>query len=191
MLGNFCGIAFPIVKEVEESLRFFTLRSGFILAELKDLLVRLDEQGFDRYMPVSELVAVEFDESSNWSYLNIGELKALLCLVIKDYAQSLDYVESFLSYNEHLQSRRLFYKALKTCLEITLDSDLKIEDYTDALDKMFGKKMLDAVLRSISGECKFYGLEPTNLAFENMHRHRSMINSYKKIQKFRATRAQQ
>jgi len=78
---------------------------------------------------------------------------------------------------------------LNTVLDIALDGDLKIDDYLVNLRKLFGEKRMDAVLGSVDGSVRFYGLTPTSMKLEGLDRHRRLIDSYRKLHDARSKNA--
>ena len=50
---------------------------------------------------------------------------------------------------------------------------------------------MDAVLGSVDGSVRFYGLTPTSMQLDGLERHQRLIDSYKKLHKARAGRARQ
>jgi ribosomal protein S12 methylthiotransferase accessory factor len=46
---------------------------------------------------------------------------------------------------------------------------------------MFGNARMDAVLGSVNGNVRFFGLTPTNMKLEGLDRHHRLIDSYKKL----------
>jgi ribosomal protein S12 methylthiotransferase accessory factor len=95
-------------------------------------------------------------------------------------------VAAFLQYNDNTVERKLFYQAVNAVLEILLDDELKLEDYVVNFRRMFGNERMEAVLGSVDGRVKFYGLTPTNLKLEGLDRHHRLIDSYKKLHIARA-----
>jgi ribosomal protein S12 methylthiotransferase accessory factor len=71
-------------------------------------------------------------------------------------------------------------------LDILLDEELALDDYTVNLRRMFGHDRMDAVLGSVDGRVKFYGLTPTSLKLEGLDRHHRLLDSYKKLHAARA-----
>ena len=90
-------------------------------------------------------------------------------------------VGAFLQYNDNTVERRLFYQAVSAVLEILLDSELKLDDYIVNFRRMFGDQRMDAVLGSVDGSVKFYGLTPTSSKLEGLDRHHRLIDSYRKL----------
>jgi ribosomal protein S12 methylthiotransferase accessory factor len=52
---------------------------------------------------------------------------------------------------------------------------------------MFGAERMDAVMGSVEGTVRFYGLTPTSMKLEGLDRHHRLIDSYKKLHKARTT----
>jgi ribosomal protein S12 methylthiotransferase accessory factor len=50
---------------------------------------------------------------------------------------------------------------------------------------MFGNERMDAVMGSVEGSVRFYGLTPTSMKLEGLERHHRLIDSYKKLHKAR------
>ncbi|MFY9348013.1 MAG: OsmC domain/YcaO domain-containing protein, partial [Orrella sp.] len=100
--------------------------------------------------------------------------------------QAQDLVSAFLQYNDNTVDRRLFYQAVSAVLEILLDDDLVLDDYTVNLRRMFSDERMGAVLGSIDGTVKFYGLTPISPQLEGLERHQRLLDSYRKLQAARA-----
>jgi ribosomal protein S12 methylthiotransferase accessory factor len=66
-------------------------------------------------------------------------------------------------------------------LEVELDQDLEIENYEHNFRLMFGNARIDAVLGSVNGCVRFFGLMPTSMKLEGLDRHHRLIDSFKKI----------
>lgn len=148
---------------------------------LKKLLKRLKDSDLDDYTEISTLIGVEFDDNTVWGQLTILELKLLICLALQKFEDAKELVETFLQYNDNTVERGLFYQALNVVLEVLLDDDLELEDYDANFRRMFGNERMDAVLGSIDGSVRFYGLTPTSMKLEGLERHQRLIDSYKKL----------
>jgi ribosomal protein S12 methylthiotransferase accessory factor len=154
--------------------------------DLKGLLKRLDESELDDYTDITTLIGIEFDDNTAWGQLTILELKLLIQLALKKYDDTKELVEAFLQYNDNTAERGLFYQALNAALEVQLDSDLDMQDYEVNFRRMFGNERMDAVLGSVDGSVRFYGLTPTSMKLEGLDRHLRLIDSYKKLHEARA-----
>ncbi|QIL89267.1 OsmC domain/YcaO domain-containing protein [Microbulbifer sp. SH-1] len=153
---------------------------------LEDLVERLEESQLDNYEKITTLIGVEFDENTVWGQLTILELKLLVCLALQRYEEAQELVESFLQYNDNTVERGLFYRAVQAVLEIALDDDLELDDYIVNLRRMFGETTMEAVVGSVDGSVRFYGLTPTNMQLEGLDKHLRLIESYKKLHAARA-----
>jgi ribosomal protein S12 methylthiotransferase accessory factor len=148
---------------------------------LEALLERLEESELDDYTDIITLIGIEFDENTDWGQLTILELKLLINLALKHFEAAQELVGSYLQYNENTVERGLFYQALKAVLEVVLDDDLELNDYVVNFRRMFGDPRMDAVMGSVDGSVRFFGLTPTSMKLEGLDRHQRLIDSYKKL----------
>ena len=95
----------------------------------------------------------------------------------------------FLQYNDNTVERGLFYQAVNVVLEVQMDDEMDLDDYEVNLRRMFGDARVDAVIGSVQGSVRFYGLTPTSMKLEGLDRHLRLIDSYKKLHSARATGA--
>ena len=150
-------------------------------ANLRALLERLENNELDEYGDIATLIGIEFDENTPWGQLTVLELKLLINLAIKQFDEAHELVGAFLQYNDNTVERRLFYQALNAVLEILLADDLEIDNFIMNFRRMFGDERMDAVMGSVDGSTRFYGLTPTNLRLEGLDRHHRMIDSFRKL----------
>ena len=71
-------------------------------------------------------------------------------------------------------------------LEVMLDDELELDDYVVNVRRMFGDTRMDAVMGSVEGSVRFYGLTPTSMKLEGLDRHQRLIDSYRKLHGARA-----
>jgi ribosomal protein S12 methylthiotransferase accessory factor len=50
---------------------------------------------------------------------------------------------------------------MNVVLEVLLDDEMELEDYETNFRRMFGNERMDAVIGSVEGTVRFYGLTPT------------------------------
>ena len=153
---------------------------------LAALLDRLSNNELDEYSDIGTLIGVEFDDNSAWGQLTVLELKLLINLAIKQFDEAYELTEAFLQYNDNTVERGLFYQALRVSLYIILNEDLELENYLSNFRRMFGNEQIDAVIGSIEGSLRFFGLAPTNMNLEGLDRHQRLMDSYKKLHKARS-----
>jgi ribosomal protein S12 methylthiotransferase accessory factor len=169
----------------EDILNLHRLDDGQLVA----LLDRLENNELDEYADIATLIGIEFDENTVWGQLTVMELKLLINLALKQLEATHDLVGAFLQYNDNTVERKLFYQALNVVLEVALDDDLDIAHYAHNFRRMFGNERMDAVLGSVNGKIRFYGLTPTNMKLEGLDRHHRLIDSLRKLHVARGTRA--
>ncbi|MDO8180209.1 MAG: OsmC domain/YcaO domain-containing protein [Undibacterium sp.] len=150
-------------------------------AALEALLDRLENNELDDYSDIATLIGIEFDENTVWGQLTVLELKLLINLALEQLEDAQELVQAFLQYNDNTVERGLFYQALNVVLEVMLDEDLELADYEVNFRRMFGNERMDAVLGSVNGSVRFFGLTPTSMKLEGLDRHQRLIDSYKKL----------
>ena len=155
-------------------------------ASLQALLERLENNELDDYSDIATLIGIEFDENTPWGQLTVLELKLLIHLALRQFEAAQELVQAFLQYNDNTVERRLFYQALNVVLEVQLDGDLELADYLVNFRRMFGDPRMDAVLGSVDGSVRFFGLTPTSMKLEGLDRHQRLIDSYNKLHMARA-----
>ena len=169
----------------EDILNLHRLNDAALLA----LLDRLENNELDDYLDIATLIGIEFDENTVWGQLTVLELKLLVHLALKQFEQAHELVGAFLQYNDNTLERQLFYQALNVLLEVELDPDLVLEDYVHNFRRMFGNERMDAVVGSVEGTIRFFGLTPTSMQLEGLDRHQRLMDSYKKLHTARARSA--
>ncbi|NWB84196.1 OsmC domain/YcaO domain-containing protein [Pseudomonas gingeri] len=155
-------------------------------ADLKALVKRLEESELDDYTDITTLIGIEFDDNTAWGQLTILELKLLIYLALKQFDEAKELVETFLQFNDNTVERGLFYQALNVVLEVQMDNELELSDYEVNFRRMFGNPRMDAVIGSVEGRVRFFGLTPTSMKLEGLDRHLRLIDSYKKLHAARA-----
>lgn len=153
---------------------------------LEALVERLEECELDDYTEITTLIGIEFDDNTVWGQLALLELKLLIYIALKQFEEAKDLVEQFLQYNTNTVERGLFYQCMNVVLEVILDEEMELEDYEKNFRRMFGDERMDAVIGSVEGNVRFYGLTPTSMKLEGLDRHLRLIESYKKLHAARA-----
>ncbi|MFN0298484.1 OsmC domain/YcaO domain-containing protein [Acinetobacter albensis] len=155
-------------------------------SRLEALLERLEECDSDDYTEIKTLIGIEFDDNTVWGQLTILELKLQIYLALQQFEEAQDLVGAFLQYNTNTVERGLFYQCLNVVLEVELDDEMDLSDYEANFRRMFGDERMDAVIGSMDGSVRFYGLTPTSMKLEGLDRHLRLIESYKKLHHARA-----
>jgi ribosomal protein S12 methylthiotransferase accessory factor len=156
---------------------------------LANLLARLEESQLDNYTDIRTLIGIEFDENTVWGQLTILELKILINLALGELDEAYELVGEFLQFNDNTVERGLFYQAVHTVIEITLDEEMVLEDFIANLSRMFGDEVMTNVVGSVNSQIKFFGLTKTSMKLEGLDKHLRLIESYKKLHQARETMA--
>ncbi|KFI07488.1 OsmC domain/YcaO domain-containing protein [Massilia sp. BSC265] len=156
---------------------------------LAALLDRLENNELDEYSDIATLIGIEFDENTDWGQLTVLELRLLINLALKRFDEAHELVGAFLQYNDNTVERKLFYQAMDAVLSVVLDEELALDDYVANFRRMFGNPRMDAVIGSVEGSVRFFGLTPTSMQLEGLERHQRLIDSYRKLHKARANAA--
>lgn len=154
--------------------------------QLETLVERLEECELDDYTEIKTLIGIEFDDNTEWGQLTLLELKLLIYLALEQFEEAKDLVEAFLQYNTNTVERGLFYQCMNVVLEVMLDDDMELEEYEANFRRMFGDERMDAVIGTVEGRIRFYGLTETSMKLEGLDRHLRLIDSYKKLHAARA-----
>jgi len=154
--------------------------------QLEALVERLEECELDDYTEIKTLIGIEFDDNTEWGQLTLLELKLLIYLALEQFEEAKDLVEAFLQYNTNTVERGLFYQCMNVVLEVILDDDMELEEYEANFRRMFGDERMDAVIGTVEGHIRFYGLTETSMKLEGLDRHLRLIDSYKKLHAARA-----
>ncbi|MBE7637758.1 OsmC domain/YcaO domain-containing protein [Sneathiella sp. P13V-1] len=153
---------------------------------LNDLLERLEESEEDNYTLISDLIGIVFDENTVWGKLDVGELKIMLHLALGQFEEAKEIIVDFLNFNDNTVERILFYRAMSAVVDIAIEDDLELDDYLPSLTRMYGPKVMEQVVGSVTGEVKFSGLTKTSMKLEGLDKHLRMIESYQKLHSARA-----
>ncbi|WDE95556.1 OsmC domain/YcaO domain-containing protein [Lentisphaera profundi] len=152
---------------------------------LTELVERLEESQLDNYTLISGLIGIEFDENTPWGKLDIGELKILCYLALKQYENANELIFDFINFNDNTTARRLFYQALNAALDVTLDEEEELSDYLSNMSRMYGTENMASVVGSINGDVRFHGLTKTSMKLEGLDKHHRLIESYDKLHQAR------
>jgi len=158
---------------------------------LAALLERLEDSQLDNYTEIITLIGVEFDENTVWGQMTILELKIMLCLALGEQHEALDLVEAFLLYNDNTAERNLFYQAVRAVLEVLLDEELALADFTHNFGRMFGQETIEEVIGFAEGRLRFHGLFETDMQLTGIDKHLRLLESYRKLHRARAAASHQ
>jgi ribosomal protein S12 methylthiotransferase accessory factor len=132
------------------------------------------------------LIGIEFDENTDWGQLTILELKLLINLALQQFEARTRTGGSLPA----IQRKHGRARIVLSGLECGAGSAAGRRPGTGGLlinfRRMFGNPRMDAVLGSVDGSVRFFGLTPTSMKLEGLERHQRLIDSYNKLHTARA-----
>jgi ribosomal protein S12 methylthiotransferase accessory factor len=146
----------------------------------QSILTRLDEGGYNDYQRVAEFIGIAPDPGTTWASLRIGELKAMLCLALKN-DEALDWVNWSIHIDQLDDDATRFYLCLQALLEIEMDTKQKLEDYIDSFKLMFDEQTLTNCHDVITGKENFFGLHSPGLCLDGFTTHKKLLDGYRKL----------
>ena len=152
--------------------------------EYLDLIGQLDDEGFDDFTRVRELLGLATGKDNGWYTLRIGELKAMLALAGGDLDQALIWTEWTMEFNSSIftPERANYYRCLQTLLLLAMEDERDPLQYHHAFVRMYGTEAMDAASAAISGENPFYGLQAVDEELKAFPAHQSLLAAYEKLQ---------
>ena len=146
----------------------------------QSILTRLDEGGYNDYQRVAEFIGIAPDPGTTWASLRIGELKAMLCLALKN-DEALDWVNWSIHIDQLDDDSTRFYLCLQALLEISIDTEQQLEDYIDSFKLMFDENTLTNCHDVITGKENFFGLHSPGLSLDGYVTHNKLLDGYRKL----------
>ena len=146
----------------------------------QSILTRLDEGGYNDYQRVAEFIGVAPDPGTTWASLRIGELKAMLCLALKN-DEAIDWVNWSIHIDQLDDDSTRFYLCLQALLEINMDAQQELEGYIDSFKLMFDEQTLTNCHDVITGKENFFGLHSPGLSLDGFVTHKKLLDGYRKL----------
>lgn len=152
--------------------------------EYLDLISQLDEDGYDDFTRVRELLGLATGKDNGWYTLRIGELKAMLALAGGDLEQALIWTEWTMEFNGSLftPERANYYRCLQTLLLLAMEEERDPKQYQHAFNHMYGSDAVAAASAALRGEAPFYGLQPVDADLKAFPAHQALLQAYEKLQ---------
>lgn len=146
----------------------------------QQLLDDLEEGGYHDQTLVSQFIGLLPDPDTKWATLRIGELKAMLCLALQDEA-AIDWLDWCLSLAID-EKQSLYYRCIKTVLEIKWAEDRDIAQYKQGLIMLYGKEMVRTAIAIVEGKTTFHQLHCPGLTLNGFTAHQRLLEAYEKLQ---------
>lgn len=149
-------------------------------ADWQALLDALDEGSYNDQTLVAQFIGLLPDAESLWAQLRLGEIKAMLCLVLQDEA-ALDWVEWCLTLEDLTEHRLKHYRCVKALLEIKWDDEREYDDYRKGLALLYGEQITQDALAVVEGQKAFEGLIASSLKLNGFKQHLQLLTAYEKL----------
>lgn len=159
-------------------------------AQWQTMLNKLDEAGYNDYQRVAEFIGVAPDPGTVWARLRIGELKAMLCLALQN-DEAIEWVNWCLHTEQLDSDATRFYLCLQALLEIKMDEQRQLDDYTQSLKLLFDEQTLADCMDIITGKVNFFGLHSPGLSLDGFTLHGKLLEGYKKLHQAKQNNWQQ
>lgn len=149
----------------------------------ENYLDELENAQFADEASVCQILGLLPDKGSAWESLTVGELKCAIALCANDFQRALDLARFVVIYNKNNFSldRLRLYQCLIKKLELKLMSNLKEDDYSLALETIYGKDTLSCIENHLSGHAQFFNLESTDLNLKGFITHQHLIKIYQNL----------
>jgi len=144
--------------------------------ECADLLDTLNDLDLQDARPVAALIGLAADEGSLWSDLRVGELKALLALVIGDDEAIREGCEWVRHFEQLDPARRRVYRCIETLMELG-----SVDAHRIALEHLYGADTVASAEAMLQGEQRFFGLKTPGMGLEGCDLHQSLLAAYDKL----------
>lgn len=147
------------------------------MAELEGFAEKLDELGLGDHQLISDVIGILFDTDSAWASLRIGELKALIYLVLQDHHKSYQWCNWCIEFGELPRKRKHFYRVLQTLLGFRIQGEIP-DDYDSILSHLFEKDTVLQAVNVIEGKTTFPGLVFEESWSKVSSSHKELLNLY-------------
>ncbi|MCK9386971.1 MAG: 30S ribosomal protein S12 methylthiotransferase accessory factor YcaO [Sulfuritalea sp.] len=141
-----------------------------------DLLDTLDELDVQDQRPVAALIGLAADESSLWSDLRVGELKALLALAIGDEQAIREGCEWVRHFGQIDADRRRVYRCIETLLDLG-----GADGQRSALEHLYGSTTVAQAETMLRQEQRFFGIEAPGTDLKGCDLHQRLLAAYAKL----------
>ena len=149
----------------------------------QNILNRLEDGAYNDVQRVAEFIGVAPDAGTTWATLRIGELKAMLCLAMKDYQQAYEWVDWCLHMDQLSEERIRHYRCLQALLDIKMHKDRSYDHYAKSLGLMYGDENVNTGIKIIEGDELFHGLHSPGLSLDGFETHKKLLEGYQKLHK--------
>ena len=148
--------------------------------ELLDFLDTLEKMNIgDQYL-ISDLIGVVFGTDSDWHYLSVGELKALLFLALRQYEDAREWCNWCQQHGNLPQHRKKLFRLLDSLLNFKLRGE-NLSGYQNGLHLYFEEEIICEAESIIAGKITFPGLTFAGSWREISPEHANLLKLYGKL----------
>ncbi|MBQ9220116.1 MAG: YcaO-like family protein [Succinivibrio dextrinosolvens] len=146
----------------------------------KSYLDELENENVDNDALVCPLLGILPDSKSAWESLRMGELRCLIALAAGEHEKALEYAQWTISFNQvnFTLDKIAFYQCITKILECKTEGSLKLEDYQQGLQLLFGKETFETALDHVNGNARFGNLIASDLNLKGFSAHQELIRIY-------------
>ncbi|MDI3325351.1 30S ribosomal protein S12 methylthiotransferase accessory factor YcaO [Pontibacterium granulatum] len=151
-------------------------------AAYEELLEALEDLAVDDQRLVAEFLGIVTDPDTPWETMRVGELKALLNLMVDNLEAALTWVEWTLQFGEVSKERSALFRCLAQCLAFELDGERNLENYESVLRLAHKQADVDRSLEMLKGEGVLSDLPCDDGRLRQFGNHSRMLEVYQRLQ---------
>ena len=148
---------------------------------LESVLENLEESEVADETKVAAFIGVAADAGTRWASLQVGTLKCMIALALKDLEKAHEYNLWTLHISDLNEEEKKIHYCLAALLDIALDEEKKLPDYLNTLATLYSRELLEDALNIFEAKELFYGLHFPGLSLEGFEKHLLLIQTYKKL----------
>jgi ribosomal protein S12 methylthiotransferase accessory factor len=153
--------------------------------ELIDTLDSFEQLETDDQALVSHLTGVLFDTGSNWDTLRIGELKAHIYLVLKEYELAAQWCDWVVDFGEVPKVRKRTFQLISTICHFKIECEGS-ESYQKSLRRFYTETEIETALHIADGTQPFFGLQFGKTWSNISTEHSKLLSVYNNLKKAKA-----
>ncbi|MDK9709451.1 MAG: YcaO-like family protein [Desulforhopalus sp.] len=158
--------------------------------QLGQFLDALEDLGESDHLLVSHCIGIVFDEDSAWTSLRIGELKALLLLVMHNHQEAQHWCLWCLDHAGLPAPRHRLYRLLHTLLGFAIEGQ-EANDYSTSLSLLYASEEIRNGQAIVNGQITFPGLTFGDSWTEIATEHSQLLAIYDRLNALKISAAQQ
>lgn len=148
----------------------------------------LNDSGLDDSERLCQVLGLSVEAENPWQRVRLGELRAYLYLVMKDWEGALDAAEWVMTFSSGSMPRECerFFACLHEQLLINLDPSRETKNYESIHRQVFGDGVYDNVQAHLRGNATMNGLPAVDLSLAGFANHQQWLSRYRVWQAVKA-----